>query len=233
MENAIVTKPSALETLRSLAQKKPAAASPSLTVQVTDPAIAGARRDKATVKLGQDPNFHERAAYGAKLKAALERAAADFEIVQAELRDYGLNKRRIYNDTFKTSITTVGVPYTVETPDGNETKYVNVICSNKYSVNKEVVLNNPDTLGEWQERLFNLEVTKKLKPNAEELIRGVFQELGMEGEAIDGAMASLFETEVKVSTKEDFEQQEQKAPDAVRSLLSQAVTRANPGLKFG
>jgi hypothetical protein len=226
-------KVSALDSLRALAQKKPAASAPSLTVQVTDPAIAGAKRDKNTVKLGFDPNFHEKAAYGAKLKVALDRATSDFEIVQAELRDYGREKRRLYNETFKTTVTTVGVPFQVETPDGQETKFVNVVCTNRYSVQKDMVLNNPETMGEWQDKLFNVETVKKLKPNAEELIRNVFAELGMEGEALEGAMSSLFETEVKVTTKEDFEQLEQKAPDAVRSILSQAVTRSQPALKFG
>lgn len=226
------TKPSALDALRSLAQKKPTTTAPSLTVQVTDPAIAGAKRDKNTVKLGFDPRFTERAAYGATLKHALERATSDFEIVQAELRDYGREKRKVYNETFKTTVTTVSVPYSEETPEGPETKYVNVICTNKYSVQRDIVLNNSETLGEWRERLFNIETTKRLKPNAEELIRGVFAELGMEGESLEGAMSSLFETETKVSAKEDFEQQEAKAPDAVKSLLSQAVTRSQPGLKF-
>jgi hypothetical protein len=223
---------SALDALRSLANKKPAAQAPGLTIQVTDPAIAGAKRDKNTVKLGNDPKFSERAAYGAKLRAALDQAETDFEVVQAELRDYGREKRRAYNDTFKTVVTTVGVPYSVETPEGPETRYVNVICSNKYSIQKDIILNNQSTLGEWTDRLFTIETTKKLKPNAEELIRNVFRELGMEGEALEGAMSSLFETDFKVSTKEDFEQQEGRAPDAVRSLLSQAVTRSSPGLKF-
>lgn len=223
---------SALDALRNLAQKKPAAQAPGLTIQVTDPAIAGAKRDKNTVKLGHDPNFSDRAAYGAKLKAAMEQATSDFEVVQAELRDYGRDKRRAYNETFKTVITTVGVPYSVETPEGQESRYVNVICSNKYSIQKDIVLNNQQTLGDWMDRLFAVETTKKLKPDAEGLIRNVFQELGMEGEALEGAMNSLFETDHKVTTKEDFEQQESKAPDAVRSLLSQAVTRSSPGLKF-
>jgi hypothetical protein len=233
MENtAPALKSSALDALRALAQKKPTAQSPSLTAQVTDPAIAGAKRDKNTVKLGVDPSFTERAAYGSKLKAALERATSDFEVIQAELRDYGRDKRRVYNDTFKTSITTVQVPYSVETPEGPETKFVQVICSNKYSVQKDVVLNNQDSLGEWKDKLFQVDTTKKLKPNAEELIRGIFADLGMQGEELENAMGSLFETETKVSTREDFEQQEAQAPAEVRGILSQAVTRAQPGLKF-
>ena len=225
-------KVSALDSLRALAQKKPGMASPSLTIQVTDPAIAGAKRDKSVVRLGFDPSFHDKAAYCSKLKVALDRATTDYEIMQAELRDYGSEKRKLYNDTFKTNITTVAVPFQVETPEGQETKFVNVICSNRYSVQKDMILNNFETLGEWRDRLFKVEVVKKLKPNAEELIRNVFQELGMEGEALEGAMASLFETETKISAAEDFESQETKAPDVVRSILSQAVSRCSPALKF-
>lgn len=224
-------KTSALDALRALSQKKPATqAAPSLTVQVTDPAIAGAKRDKNVVKLGFDPAFHEKAAYGSKLKVALDRAQSDFEIVQAELRDYGRDKRKAYNSTFKTAVTTVGVPYSVETPEGPETKYVNVVCTNRYSVSKDIILNNKDTLGVWYEKLFDVEETKRLKPNAEALIRGLLTELGLPD--VEETMSVLFETDVKVTTKENFEQEEEKAPDVVRSLLSQAVTRAQPGLKF-
>ena len=223
---------SAIDALRNLAQKKPAPQAPSLTVQVTDPAIAGAKRDKATVKLGHDPNFHEKAAYGAKLKDALERAQADFEIVQADLRDYGRDKRKIYNDTYKANVTTVSVPYSVETPDGPDTKYVQVICSNKYSVAKDVVLNNRDALGEWSEKLFKFDVTKKLRPDAEGMIRNIFAELGLQGESLESAMEALFEVDTKVTTREDFEQQEAQAPDEIRTILTQAVSRAQPGLKF-
>lgn len=230
MNNAV--KSSSFDALRALAAKKPTAQSPSLTAQVTDPAISGAKRDKNTVKLGHDPDFHERAAYGAKLKAALERATTDFEIVQSELRDYGRDKRKVYNDTFKTSITTVQVPYSVETPEGPETKFVQVICTNKYSVQRDVVLNNLDAIGTWADRLFQTDTVKKLKPNAEELLRGIFGDLGLEGAELESAMESLFETEVKVTTKDDYEVQEAKAPEEVRSILSQAVTRAQPGLKF-
>lgn len=223
---------SALDALRALANKKPAEHAPSLTIQVTDPAIAGAKRDKNTVKLGVDPAFHEKAAYGATLKAALERASSDFEVVQAELRDYGRDKRRLYNETYKTTVTTVGVPYSVETPEGPETKYVNVICSNKYSVQKEVVLNNTEALGDWQTRLFNIERTKRLKPNAEEHVRKLFIDLGLKGDELEAALDVLFETDTKVTTREDFEQQEAQAPVEIRTILSQAVTRAQPGLKF-
>ena len=223
---------SALDALRSLAAKKPATQAPSLTVQITDPAIAGAKRDKNTVKLGFDPHFHEKAAYGAKLKAALDRATSDFEVVQAELRDYGRDKRRAYNETYKTTITTVGVPYTVETPEGNETKYVSVVCANKYSVQKEAVLSNRELLGEAFDRLFNVEVTKKLKPNAEDLVRNILAEQGIVGAELDAVMDTLFDVEQKVTTTEAFEQEVERVPANVKPVIDQLVTRSQPGLKF-
>lgn len=228
----VATKPSALDALRALSQKKPSPGNPALTAQLADPAIAGAKRDKNTVKLGFDPAFAERAAYGAQLKEALDRATADFAIAQAELRDYGREKRRVYNESFKVVITTACVPYSVDSPSGPETRWVQVICSNKYSVKADMVLNNQGTLGDWYEKLFSVETTKKLKPNAEELIRNLFGEMGIAGEELDTAMESLFETESKVSTKEEFEQLQEKAPVEVRAILEQAVTRSAPGLKF-
>lgn len=223
---------SAIDALRALANRKSTVQSPALSAQVADPAIAGARRDKNTVKLGFDPSFSDRAAHGAALKAALDRASADFEIVQSELRDYGRDKRAVYNDAFKTVITTVGVPYSVETPTGPETRYVQVVCSNKYSVQKDMILRNADALGEWVDRLFVVEETKKLKPNAEDMVRKVFVEMGLEGEELEAVMGSLFETDRKVSTRDDFEQESAKAPQNVRAILEQAVTRSQPGLKF-
>jgi hypothetical protein len=222
----------ALDALRSLAQKKPAEQAPSLTIQVTDPAISGAKRDKNTVKLGVDPNFTERAGYSARLKAALERAQSDFEVIQAELRDYGRDKRKVYNDTYKTNVTTVGVPYKVDSPEGEETRYVQVICSNKYSVQKDAVLANRETIGQQFDRLFSVEETKKLKPNAEKLIRDILIEQGITGETLEAAMDTLLETEQKVTTTEAFEQEAEKLPQETQTLLNQLVTRAQPGLKF-
>lgn len=225
-------KPSALDALRALGQKKPVATSPALSAQNADPAIAGAKRDKNTVKLGFDPGFSERAAYGAALKHALERATSDFEVAQAELRDYGKKKRAVYNDAFKANVTTVCVPFSVEVPGGHETRYVQVVCSNKYSVVKDMVLNNQAELGEWFGKLFTVETVKKLKPNAEELVRNLFSEMGLQGDDLEASMAALFDTEHKVSTKEDFEQASSLAPPEVKAILEQAVTRAQPGLKF-
>ena len=231
-QTAAAPKMTALDALRNLGQKKPAPQSPALSAQNADPAIAGAKRDKNTVKLGFDPQFHERACYGAKLKAAMDRATSDFEIVQAELRDYGKGKRAVYNDAFKANVTTVCVPYPVEVPGGTETKYVQVICSNKFSVVKDMILNTEEALGDWTPRLFSKEVTKRLKPNAEELVRNLLSEMGLQGEELEASMGALFETDVRVSTREDFEQQAASAPPEVRAILDQAVTRSQPGLKF-
>lgn len=230
--NQAVPAKSAIGTLLSISQKKPTVMSPALSAQSADPAIAGAKRDKNTVKLGFDPGFTERAAQAATIKAALERAESDFEIVQAELRDYGKEKRALYNDAFKTVVTTVCVPYSVETPTGPETKYIQVVCSNKYSCQKDMLFNNTDTLGDWMDRLFNVEESKELKPNAEELIRNILVEAGLSEENLESAMESLFETKRKISTRDNYEQESVKAPDHVKAILDQAVTRAQPGLKF-
>jgi len=233
-------KTSALGMLKALANKKPVAGAPGLTAQMTDPAIAGAKRDKNTVKLGTDPAFTERAAYGAEMKAALEQATADFEVIQAELRDYGRDKRSLYNKTFKCVVTTVGVPYRFaetdangdEVPGTDETRFVQVVCSNKYSVQKDIVLANQDVMGEMFEKLFEVTTEKKLKPNAEEIVRGLLSEQGVTGDELEACMDSLFDTERKVKTTEGFEQLSETAPPEVKAILDQAVTRAQPGLKF-
>lgn len=233
-------KTSALGALRALANKAPVASAPGLTAQLTDPAISGAKRDKNTVKLGMDPRFSERAAYGAEMKAALERATADFEVVQAELRDYGKDKRALYNKTFKCVVTTMGVPYQFveRDADGNaipgteEIRYVQVICSNKYSVQKDIVLANQEAMGDLFNQLFIVETEKKLKPNAEEIVRGLLTEQGVQGQELEDCMDSLFDTERKVKTTEGFEQISETAPAGVKAILDQAVTRSQPGLKF-
>jgi hypothetical protein len=226
--------------LKSLAGKKPVAGTSVLATQLNDPAIAGAKRDKNTVKLGVDPAISDQAAFAAKMKAALEKAEADFAISQSEIRDYGKSKRGLYNDTFKANVTTVCVPYTVEVPSdansdtpGRETKYVQVICSNKYSVQKDSIIANKEALGEFYPRLFVETSTKTLKPNAEDLVRGILQEVaGLQGEELENSMSTLFEETVKVATTENYESEVKKAPEDVQTLLSQTVTRSQPGLKF-
>lgn len=224
-------KPSALEALKSLGKKTVPATSP-LAAQVNDPAIAGARRDKNTVKLGFDPAMAPQAAHCAALKEALERAEAEFKVDQASMRDYGISKRSAYNDTFKADVTTVCVPYEVDTPAGKETRYVQVICSHKYSVQTDMVLGNKDRLGESYDRLFVEETTKSLKPNAEQIVRGILEEVGLKGDELETAMANLFDVKTVVKASESYEKEHKKLPEDLRSLLDQAVTRSAPGLKF-
>ena len=45
-------------------------------------------------------------------------------------------------------------------------------------------------------------------------------------------MNTLFETKTKVAATKEYEQEIKKAPEAVRTVLSQNVTRVKPGLKF-
>lgn len=225
-------KSSALDTLRALGQKKPVAAN-SIAMQANDPAIAGAKRNKSTVSLGFDPNFADSARTAYDRKMALERAQQEFEASQVACRDYGTSKRKLYNSTFKADVTTVCVPFQVEMPTGHETKYVQVVCTNRYSVQKEMVLNNREEFGEHFDRLFVVRGEKKLRPNAEELIRNLLVETaGLEGEALETAISQLFETEQKVSTTENYETEVEKVPQDLQALLEQVVTRAQPALKF-
>lgn len=224
-------KTSAFAQLKSLGQKKPVADSPLLTAQQQDPALAGAKRDKTTVLLGFDPKFAERAREAAELKEALDAAAGEFEILQAEVRDYGKGKRELYNDAFKADVTTVKVPYEVQTPAGPEKRHVSVICSSKYSIQKEVILHK-DTMGESWDKLFVETKTKVLRPNAEELIRGVFSEMGLKDDELETAMGQLFEEQVKIAASDKYEQEAKKTPVAVQTILGQMVTKASPGLKF-
>lgn len=223
---------SALDALKALGAKKPVAGQ-SIAAQVNDPAIAGAKRNKNTVSLGMDMKFCQSARAAWDRKMALQRAEQDFKASEAACRDYGAAKRTLYNDTFKADVTTVQVPFEVETPEGLETKYVQVVCTNRYSVQTETVLNNKTELGEHFPRLFVEEETKVLRPNAEELIRNLLTETaGLEGESLETAMSQLFETNKKVSTTEHYETEVRKVPEHLKSILDQVVTRAQPSLKF-
>ncbi len=225
----------ALDALRNLSQKKPVASNTSVSPQIGDPAIAGASRGKSktTVTLGFDPNFAERASYAAALKGALEQAEADYATAQSAVRDYGREKRDKYNDAYKSEVLTVCIPYNVETPTGHEKKLVQVTCSRKWSVDQPSILANKDTFGEHYPRLFSEEVTTKLKPNAEELIRKVFEETaGLQGEQLDNVMEQLLDKTTKVSCREDYEAESKRIPENLRSILDQTITRAAPALKF-
>lgn len=222
---------SAIALLKSLAN--PSNLDAPIAVQVTDPALVNAKRDKTKVVLSFDPGFAKKAAETAILHHKLEKAQADFTLLQAEMRDYGRNKRDKFNDLFKTNVTTACVPYEVETPDGTkETRYVQVICSHKFSVQSDMILGARESLGEWMDRLFVVKTEKRLRPNAEDVIRNVLVEAGLTSEQADSAMASLFETVQKVEVREGYESDVKKVPPSVADILTQAVTRAAPGLKF-
>jgi hypothetical protein len=230
------SKPSALDALKALSQKKPVAASVALSTQVNDPAIAGAQKGKGSssvVTLGFDPAFAPDASVCAGLKEALERAEQEFKILQARTRDYGSSKRELYNTTFKANVTTVKVPFEVDTPTGKEKQYISVVCSSKYSVQQDIVLGNKDALGDLFPRLFTETVTKSLKPNAEELIRGILAEVGLKADEIETSMENLFDTTTKVATTEGYEAESKAVPDALKMVLDQAVTRSAPALRFG
>lgn len=231
---------SALAQLLSLTESAPTKKpSSKLAVESQDPAIAGAKRNKNTVTLGLDPEFEATAKKCAKLNAALKTAQSLFEEVQGEVRDYGKNKRDVYNETFRCKVTTVNVPFTVDVPEdsesktpGIETKFVQVICSNKYSVSIDTVLAMEEDLGELFPILFKKEEEKILKKNAEGLFRKILEDLGLPEDKVEASMGLLFEERVKVSTTEDYEDEHKKLDDNIRNILDQSVTRQKPGLKF-
>ena len=224
---------SALSAIMALGQKKQAPATASTIVQsLTDPAIQGASKKGSIVQLGFDPSIAEKAKNCAALKEALENAESAFAVLQGDMRDYGAGKRVRYNDLFKSDAVTVAVPFEVETPGGIEKKFVQVICTNKYSVQQDIIKGNKDTLGEFYGRLFEETETKTLKPNAEELIRNLLTEMGLTGEQLDNTMDNLREVRVSVKAKESYEQEARSVPEAVKTILDQGVKRQQPALKF-
>jgi hypothetical protein len=237
---ATATKPSALDAFRALGKKPTTPAGQILPPGLTDPAIIGAKRDKNTVKLGLDPVVTERAKYAADLAQILAEAEADFTMLQAEMRDYGRDKRTLYNDYFKAGVTTVCIPYTVEVPadaesatPGRETRYIQVVCTNRYSISQEMILNNQDKFGDTFARLFEVNTTKTLKPNAEDLIRNLLTEAGMTPDEVNVAMESLLDTKTSIKTTAGYEMESKAVTDTgLRAILEQAVTRVQPALKF-
>jgi DNA polymerase III delta prime subunit len=226
---------SAINALRALSKKSTVTATGTvLSSAMTDPAIAGAHlRAKNVVELGNDPNFTNRARYAGQLHAALKIAESNFEAVKSEARSYALEKRDLYNSAFKASVVTVAIPYSVDTPTGPETRYMQVVCSNRYSVNQDMVLASRKELGGLFDRLFTLEETKVLKPNAENLIRDLLVEQGMNREEVDIIMDELLDTKNRVSVSKNYEQTSAEIKDPrIRAFLEQAVTRAAPSLKF-
>jgi hypothetical protein len=224
---------SALGALMALGAKKQAPATASTIVQsLTDPAIQGASKTGSIVKLGFDPSIAEKAKNCAALKEALENAESAFATLQGDMRDYGASKRVRYNDLFKSDAVTVAVPYEVQTPAGIEKKFVQVICTNKYSCSQDIIKGNKETLGEFYPRLFEETETKTLKPNAEELIRNLLTEMGLTGEQLDNTMDNLREVRVSVKAKDGYEQEARNVPEAIKTILDQGVKRQQPALKF-
>lgn len=224
---------SALGALRAMGKKEKVDPTSTYADTVNDIAVAGAKRVKTTVQLGFDSDFAPTAKLAADAKDALKRAEKEFEVHQAQVRDYGIEKRKIWNKSKRSLDTTVAVPYEVDVPGGQkETRHVAVVCSNKYSVRKDTIEQIRGDLGDSYDRLFEEDRKKVLKPNCEDIVRGLLGELGMEGEELEGAMDSLFEEEVKIKTKKEYEREVEAVPDGLRDILDQAVTRSQPALKF-
>lgn len=224
----------ALGKLKALAARKPSEGDRSpLASQISDPAIAGAKRVRNVVELGTDPRISERAELCAAYKAEVDKAVASFATLQTEMRDYGKEKRDAYNDAFKTDVTTVCVPFLVEVPGGQpETRFVQVVCTSRYSVRQDAILNSKEEMGEHYDQLFEETRSQVLKPNAEELLREVLLEAGVDEANLDETMAVLFEENVSVKARPEYEKRSKSVPEDVAVVLDQAVTRQQPGLNF-
>jgi len=235
--------PSAIDLLKAAIADKPEQSVPQgLGLSISDPAIAGATRKgkSGVVKLGADPAILEDAREAASLTAEIKRLTVMFSVRQTKVREYGTEKRKAYNKFYKTDVTTVDVPYVVEVPSdgdsatpGRETRFIQVVCSNKYSVAAEPVLAAKDeALKGWFDKLFNVETQKVLRPDAEVIIRKILADNGIPEESMQKALDLLFEEKKKVSTVEAYEAIEEGAPEEVRAFLAQSVTRQQPSLKF-
>jgi len=247
-QEAPPAQPSGLDMLRAAITTPDPSAAPTsvptnsaLASYMADPAIAGATRKgkSGVVKLGFDPKIAKEAREAAQIAGQIKTLSALFKVSQASMREYGADKRRVYNKAYRTDVTTVDVPYTVEVPQdansdtpGHETRYVQVVCQNKYSVQGEAVLSAKEELGGWFDKLFTVTETKSLRPNAEELFRKILIDQGIKDDNLEKAMDLLFETKKKVDTVEAYESLEQEAPQVVRTMVSQNVTRVEPSLKF-
>lgn len=234
---ATVNPGSALAALQALGSKKPApVGSPLIVRTMTDPAISGATKkpgSTSVVLLGLDQGFSDRAKQCAQLAEALENAQASFAVLQTECRDYGAEKRVAYNDTFNADVTTVCIPYEVETPTGPEKKYVQAICTSKYSVQQDVIRGSKEQIGEFYDRLFEEQEVRTLKPNAEELLRNLFiEQFGMSEDAVNTTLDNLRDVKVTVKAKDSYEKESRAVPEAVKTILDQGVKRQQPGLKF-
>lgn len=215
---------SALEALKAMGVFK--MVTPPTATPVGDPAIAGAQREKNTVRLGEDPAIKAKAEHAAQMKEALEKAQDAFEAVQGEIREYGKEKRDAFNGHFRTNVTTVAIPY-------GDDKAIQVICANRYSVKKDIILNNQDTLGPAMNDLFTVETSRRLKPDGESTLRKLLNEIGIPAENVEFVLNQLTDVEHTVKTVEDYEQKAKLVTNpGVQEILTQAVTRASPALKF-
>lgn len=222
--------------------ENPTPLSSSLSEGLADPAISQAKRNKNTVTLGFDPEFAPVAEKAAKFHSALQTAKSLFEEVQGDVREYGKTKRNVYNKTYRVNVTTVNVPYFTDAfgepqedgtaPKMRVQKQVQVICSNKYSVTKDAVLGLEVEFGDTWGKLFVKDETKSLKPNAEDLFKQILKDVGLPDDRITASMSVLFDTNTTVATREDYEAQHELLPEEKKLILSQIVTRAQPGLKF-
>jgi hypothetical protein len=237
---SVPPKSSTLAELLALTAQQPVTAESSPTVEGCDPAIQGATQNKNTVTLGLDPKFTRTAARAAKLNAVLKSAAEMFANIQVELRAYGKAKRDAYNELWLRDITTVNIPYYVKVPKddpesetpGRRLEHVQVICTSRYSVIKDTVLRLERELGDAFQKLFVKAEQKVLKRNVEPLVKQILKEVGVPEERIAPTMAVLFETQVSVSARPDYETEHKKLPEKTRLILDQAVVRQQPSLRF-
>lgn len=223
----------AIDDLKDLGKKKarpPLAKAPRA---LNDPAIADGAHDGDKVVLGFDSGFAGRARDAGAAWQALTKAKQNFEILQSEVRDYGQSKRDLWNATFGEQVATVCIPYRARVPSGDEqTKHIQVTCSSRYSVLQEVVLAHREKFGLHFDALFEVDEVRTLKPNAGELLEGVFKELGIKGAQLERVMGELFDRTEKVRVRHGYEQTSRLVPPFVADVLEKAVTRAQPATKF-
>jgi hypothetical protein len=231
----------AVKALKKLVKDKSTISSTPV-IATNDPAILGATRKGKTkvVQLGFDSSITDDVIVCVDLKGVLETAQDQFCSLQAKIRSYGKEKHDAYNAAFNADTTTVCIPYRVEVPlneesetPGFETRYVQVVCSNSYSVAGKTAIANKEALGvELYAKLFTEKKDKVLKPDAVELIRGILLAAGIKSTELDKSMEALFEETVSVKASDNYADEAAKAPEAAKAILSQIVTRAAPSLRF-
>lgn len=229
----------ALTELLALTAPAAATSASSLAAPAPDPAIDGAELSKNVVLLGLDPKFTRTAARAVKLITILKARQEMFASVQGELRTYGKAKRDVYNDLMRRDVTTVSIPYFARVPldpdsetPGRELRYVQVICTSRYSVAKDTVLRMEQELGEAFKKLFVKAEERVLKPDTLGLFKQILKDVGVPEDRIEPTLAVLFETNVRVSASANYEAEHKKLPEKTRAILDVAVVRQLPGLKF-